>query len=115
VRSVVDTRSLLRQALPRRAGVLAGPLAATVDDWVADRVDVFFASEEFERLWATAAVRAHDASVHVLRGDGPNVDGDGITLDLLPVVSAVLADVVDRAPAQVRGRQSARGWGIPSL
>jgi hypothetical protein len=106
VGEVVDTAALAREALPERAEILAVPLSTAVSGWVADRVDRFFASEQFERLWAAAAVQAHAEAVRILRDDRPGIsaDADGITVDLMPVVHAVLVDVLDRAPALV-GRE----------
>jgi hypothetical protein len=103
VMAAVDVRALLEDGLPPRAGVLAGPLSSAVTGWIGDRVDRFYASDEFERLWTVAATQAHDRAVDVLRGDLPNATAsrDGVTIDLVPVIDAILRDVADRAPSLV--------------
>jgi hypothetical protein len=111
---LVDTRAVLREALPDRADVLAAPLSSAVTAWVAHRVDRFFASGEFERLWATVTSQAHEAAVRLLRRDPSNVEvGDhGVTIDLVPVIAAVLADIADRAPALVGSTVELPSTGI---
>jgi hypothetical protein len=96
----IDAREVLREALPERAEILALPLSVVLRDFVQERVDRFFASDRFEALWATAVVRAHGAAVATLRDELPNVDARDhvVTIDLLPVITAVLADVGVQAP-----------------
>jgi hypothetical protein len=108
--AVVDLRALLEDAFPQRADVLAGPLSSVVTDWIGERVDRFLASDEFGQLWAVAVTQAHDRAVDVLRGERRNVtvDGDRVTIDLLPVIHAVLDDLADRAPALVGGGELPR-------
>jgi hypothetical protein len=103
--AVVDLRALLEEALPERADVLAGPMSSAVTDWIGGRVDRFFASDRFGQLWAVAVTRTHDRAVDVLRGDRRNVtvEGDQVTIDLIPVINAVLVDIAGRAPALVGG------------
>jgi hypothetical protein len=105
VMAVVDLRALLDEALPQRADVLAGPLSSVVTDWIGERVESFLASDAFGQLWAVAVTQAHDRAVDVLRGDRRNVtvNGDQVTIDLVPVIDAVLVDVAGRAPALVGG------------
>jgi hypothetical protein len=105
VAAVVDLRALLEEALPERADVLAGPMSSVVTDWIGGRVDRFFASDQFGQLWAVAVTRAHDRAVDVLRGDRRNVtvEGDQVTIDLIPVINAVLVDIAGRAPALMGG------------
>lgn len=101
--ATVDTRALVEEALPERGVVLAGPMSAAVEGFVADRVDAFFASERFEELWAAAAVRAHQGAVAVLRDERPNVVAgeEGVVINLIPIIDAVLTDVLDAAPELV--------------
>ncbi len=103
VLTAVDVEGLLRDALPQQAQVLATPLTRAVDDWVGERVDAVFASDRFEEIWSAVAIRAHEVAVEVLRDERPNIvaDDDSITVNLVPLVNAVLAEVLDRAPALV--------------
>ncbi|MCZ7528570.1 MAG: hypothetical protein M5U14_20655 [Acidimicrobiia bacterium] len=99
----VDPENLFEEVLPERGRILAGPLSSAVRGFVADRVDGFFASERFEELWAGAATRAHDAAVAVLRDERPNVavEDEQVTINLIPVIDAVLTDILDAAPGLV--------------
>jgi hypothetical protein len=103
VLTAVDVEGLLRDALPEQAQVLATPLSRAVDDWVGERVDAVFASERFEEIWTAVATQAHEVAVEVLRDERPNIvaDDDSITVNLVPLINAVLAEVLDRAPALV--------------
>jgi hypothetical protein len=101
--ATVDAEALFEEALPERGRILATPLSAAVEGFVGDRVDRFFASERFEELWARAAVRAHEGAVAVLRDERPNVvaGDDEVTIDLIPVLDAVLADILRDAPGLI--------------
>ena len=99
----VDPQGLFEEALPERGELLAIPLSAAVESFVRGVTEDFFASEQFEELWATAAVQAHQAVVATLRDERPAVEADDekVTINLVPLVNAVLAEVVDAAPGLV--------------
>lgn len=99
----VDPKALFQEVLPERGAILAVPLTAAVESFVRDVTDDFFASERFEELWATAAVNAHEAAVATLRGERPAVEADDekVTINLVPLVNAVLAQILDAAPGLV--------------
>lgn len=101
--ALVDPKAFFEEALPDRAAILAVPLTAAVRDYVAGRVDEFFASERFEELWARAAIAAHSAAVSTLRGERPALvaDDEKVTINLIPLIDAVLARVLDAAPGLV--------------
>src|SRR5690606_17142059 len=102
----VDAEALFEEALPERGQVLAVPLANAVEGFVRDQVETFLATEQFERLWVAAIDLAHTGSVRVLRGESEAVTAtDGqVTLNLLPVVNAVLAEITARSP-EILGRE----------
>lgn len=99
----VKPQDLFKEALPERAQILAVPLSAAVEQFVAEKVDEFYTSDAFVRLWTVAATRAHDAAIKTLRGDAPAVtaDGDKITLNLIPLIDEVLAEILKAAPGLV--------------
>jgi hypothetical protein len=101
--ATVDAEALFEEALPERGRILATPLSAAVEGYVGDRVDEFFASERFEELWARAAVRAHEGAVAVLRDERPNVAAgeEEVTINLIPILDAVLAEVLEAAPGLI--------------
>lgn len=103
---LVDPEALFEEALPERGQILAVPLANAVEGFVGDQVETFLGTEQFERLWVGAISLAHEASVRLLRGESEAVtttDGQ-ITLNLLPVVNAVLAQITAQSP-EILGRQ----------
>ncbi|WP_421118365.1 hypothetical protein ACE2AJ_13275 [Aquihabitans daechungensis] len=99
----VDPQALFQEALPERAQILAVPLTSAVEGFVADKVEQFYASEAFEDIWAAAATRAHDAAIRTLRGDAPAVEADGekVTINFIPLINAVLAEILKEAPGLV--------------
>jgi hypothetical protein len=103
---LVDPEALFEEVLPERGQVLAVPLANAIEGFVGDQVDTFIASDAFERLWVGALGVAHEGSVNLLRGESEVVTSeDGqITLNLLPVVNAVLARITARSP-EILGRE----------
>jgi hypothetical protein len=104
--TLVDPEALFREALPERGQILAAPLANAVEGFVAEHVETFIASDEFQRLWVGAITRAHEAALRVLRDESEAVStGDGqVTLNLLPAVDAVLARITAQSP-EILGRE----------
>jgi hypothetical protein len=100
---VVDPEALFKEALPQRAQILAVPLTTAVEGFVSDKVLQFYQSEAFEKIWTVAATRAHDAAIRTLRGDAPAVtaDGDKVTINFIPLINAVLAQILKEAPGLV--------------
>ena len=104
--TIVKPEELFEEVLPERGRLLAVPLANAVEGFVRGRVESFVASDRFERLWVGAATIAHRAAVKVVEGDSDAVTSSGgtITLNLVPVIDAVLADITARSP-DILGRQ----------
>lgn len=99
----VDPQALFQKALPQKAQILAVPLTSAVEGFVSDKVDAFYASDRFEKLWTVAATKAHDAAIATLRGDQPAVEADNekVTINFIPLINAVLAEILDAAPGLV--------------
>ena len=97
---LVDPTSLFEEALPDRGQILAVPLSNAVEGFVGDAADTVVSSEAFERLWVAANERAHAAAVRVLRGDAEalDVDGDTVTLNVIPLINGVLAEITQASP-----------------
>lgn len=108
ITSRLDTTALARESLPPRAGVLAGPLGAAVDDFIERTTVDFVHSDAFVTLWTEINRTGHTELVRLLRGEQAEaivVRAGRLSLDLAPVVEAVrdrlvLAglDVVSRLP-----------------
>ena len=106
VMALVDPEALFEEVLPERGQILAVPLANAVEGFVGDQVESFIASDAFERLWVGALEVAHERAVNLLRGESETVtteDGQ-VTLNLIPVVNAVLERITARTP-EILGRQ----------
>lgn len=106
VMALVDPEALFEEVLPERGQLLAVPLANAVEGFVGDQVETFIGTEQFERLWVGAVTLAHEASVRLLRDESEAVTtADGqITVNLLPVVNAVLAQITAQSP-EILGRE----------
>ncbi|HET6774487.1 MAG TPA: hypothetical protein VFH36_14320 [Acidimicrobiales bacterium] len=104
--TLIDPEALFEDALPERGQILAVPLANAVEGFVGDQVDTFIASDAFERLWVGALEVAHGTAVRVLRDESEAVTtSDGqVTLNLLPVINAVLARITAQSP-EILGRE----------
>ena len=77
-----------------------------VEGFVQDQVSSFIASDRFANLWEGAIRVAHEAASRLLRGDSEVVvaeDGQ-ITLNLIPIVNAVLAQITSASP-EILGRE----------
>lgn len=103
---IVDPEALFAEVLPERGQLLAAPLANAVEGFVRDRVESFVATDQFERLWVGALSAAHSTSVRVLRGESVAVTTENgqVTLNLVPVLNAVLAQITAESP-EILGRQ----------
>jgi heme exporter protein D len=106
VLTVVDVDGLLENAFEDRprAQVLVGPISAAVESLIARGVVEVVDSEQFAALWGGAIEVAHTAAMRVLRDESRVLDAaeaarsGEVTLDLHPIVEAVMARVADVAP-----------------
>lgn len=105
IMKIVDPKALFEDALPDKGQLLAIPLTSAVEGFVHDQVASYISSDQFAELWVKINEKAHAAAVKVLEGDSEVVQaGDGkVTLDLLPIINAVLARIGELSP-EVFGR-----------
>jgi hypothetical protein len=128
----VDVSSILSQALPPKASILAGPIEGAVSGLVNTVVTRVVESPAFATLWVEMNRTAHSQIVYLLTGKGPaggqalTVDTKGdLILSLAPVVAEVKAQLVaagltvaSQIPvvgatvkiAEVHGIAAARKW-----
>jgi hypothetical protein len=93
--SALDVETRLSAALSdvrAQLAFLAGPITQAVRDQVHDRVEAVLGSAAFQRLWAEANTFAHAQIVAMLNGDSDTVSiqGDTVTLNVLPIVNEAL-------------------------
>ncbi|MEV0522327.1 hypothetical protein AB0I66_02795 [Streptomyces sp. NPDC050439] len=96
----LDVEQRLSDALPPRASFLAAPVTGAVHDYVRDSVSKLIANDRFQEVWRATNRRAHERIVEVLekRNENVRVDGDTVTLNLLPVVNNVLRSLEEQLP-----------------
>lgn len=85
----------LTQAAPQ-AAFLAGPITNAIQGFVHDKLTEFFNSAAWETLWIEANRVAHEQAVNILRGQQGTVltnENGQITLNLIPVITAVLQKI----------------------
>ncbi len=101
----IDATAFFERVLPEQGQALAAPLSGAVEGFVGDRVDVFLASDTFERLWVEVNRRAHARVVDVLEGDTGNlqIEDGNVVLNLVPVLNEVLAQIGEASP-EIFGR-----------
>jgi hypothetical protein len=92
-------QNALEQAAPQ-AAFLAGPITTSISGFVHDKLLTFFNSPAWENFWIEANRVAHEKVVGILRGrQGPvlTIENGQITLNLLPLITAVLQQVQSAA------------------
>jgi hypothetical protein len=89
----------LSQAAPQ-AAFLAGPITNAIEGFVHDKMTDFFNSSTWETMWTEANRIAHEQAVNILRGHQGTVltnENGQVTLNLIPVITAVLQKIEDVA------------------
>ncbi|MFH9423930.1 hypothetical protein [Streptomyces sp. NPDC017529] len=96
----LDIEQRLQDALPPRASFIAPPVTKAVRDYVRDSIAKLLKTEQFQDLWRAANRFAHARIAAVLeqRSEGVRVQGDTVTLNLLPLVNNALNALEDRLP-----------------
>jgi hypothetical protein len=92
-------QSALEQAAPQ-AAFLAGPITNAIQGFVHDKMVEFFNSPAWETFWTEANRVAHEQVVNILRGRQGTVltiENGQVTLNLLPVITAVLQQIQSAA------------------
>ena len=104
---LIDPQQLFEEVLPARGRLLAAPLANAVEGFVQDRVETFVATGTFAQLWEASARVAHETSASLLRGrrgEVVAVEEGQVTLNLLPVIDALLREIGSVSP-EILGRE----------
>ena len=97
--AAIPAEELIADALPEDRAFLAAPLSSAVQSFVDDQVGAFLDSSAFETLWTDANRIAHEQVLALLRGQDTDVvvEGDTVTLNLLPTINAVLGEISSAA------------------
>jgi hypothetical protein len=98
--SATDLQQRVTDALPPRVQLLAGPITSYVEDFITKGANKVLSSPKAYDLWLEINRRGHEKIVALLRGDTTNVyiAGSDVNLNLLPLISQVLAWVDQRLP-----------------
>ncbi|WP_181387476.1 hypothetical protein [Streptomyces sp. Act143] len=96
----LDVEQRLSEALPDRASFLAAPVTGAVHDYMKDMVSKLIRTEQFQDLWRATNESAHGRIIDVLenRDENVRVEGDRVTLNLLPMVNNLLVALEERLP-----------------
>ncbi|CAM5257176.1 hypothetical protein SALBM135S_01609 [Streptomyces alboniger] len=96
----VDVEQRLSDALPPRASFLAAPVTGAVHDYMRDSISKLIATDQFQDLWRATNRFAHARIVAVLEksNDNVRVQGDTVTLNLLPMVNNLLRSLEEQLP-----------------
>jgi hypothetical protein len=87
-----DPEAAIKQALPDRAGFLAGTLAGTLERFIHDVALNVVSSDAFRNTWEALMRAVHPQVVALLRGEpvaGVTAEDGTITIDLGPVMARV--------------------------
>jgi hypothetical protein len=101
----LDTEALVRRYLPKRSAPLVAPIAAALDQLVAEQASRYVHSEAFRRLWLAANRVGHEQLVWALTGRDSaalSARSGRLTLDLTPVVAAVRQRLAEAGLRPVR-------------
>ncbi|MGZ6885655.1 MAG: hypothetical protein ACXVJA_05535 [Acidimicrobiia bacterium] len=101
VAGALDLEQRARDALPKRAQFLAGPIATGGDRLVHTVADRLLHTEAFPKIWDAANRNAHDQIVEALtgrrRGTVTNADGK-VVINLRPFAELVVTKLATVAP-----------------
>ncbi|MGZ6967861.1 MAG: hypothetical protein ACXVKN_09005 [Acidimicrobiia bacterium] len=93
----VDIKKYVKEALPTRADVLAGPLTSALQGFVLQAVERILATDQFQTIWIEANRIAHNQLVNVLTGQTTG----GITATQNGAVTVDLSDVTKLVQQQL--------------
>jgi hypothetical protein len=105
VDNLIDPQAFFERVLPEQGAILAVPLGAAVDRWVADKVDAFVRSDQFAQLWEQGIRAVHSAAVTILEGDlngkhGVLTNENGQAyLNLEPAIELIVQQLASAAPS----------------
>jgi hypothetical protein len=93
--TAVDPQPRIAAVLPKKASVLAGPIASGFKTVLGDGVHKVLSSPHFATLWTNANRFAQAKLVAVLRGDSKTITtaGDNVVLNLVPVLNSAIKQV----------------------
>jgi len=97
---VIDLTTLIEDLLGPAGRFLAAPAESATRRFIQDATVDVLASPEFEQLWIEANRVAHQQAVRVLRGDAEavNIVDGQVTLDLVPLINNVIAQISQTTP-----------------
>lgn len=100
VLTLIDLPTLMSNAFGPAGRFLAGPAEDASRGFIEDAAVKVLASQPFETIWVEANRVAHQAVVRVLKADvaAANVVDGQVTLDLIPLINNVVAQISSDIP-----------------
>ncbi len=97
---LIDLPMLMENAIGPAGRFLAAPVADASRTFIEEATVKVLASPGFEALWIETNRVAHEAAVRVLKGeaDAANVVDGEVTLDLVPLINNVVAEISQNVP-----------------
>jgi hypothetical protein len=91
----LNPQQAVANALPPKAGFLAGPITNAARGYVQDGVTKALQSSQFQALWKQAVDFAHEQLLSVLKGDSKAVSTTNgqVVLNLVPLFNAALQNL----------------------
>lgn len=93
--TTLDIEAVVTNSLPSEVSMLAGPIVDGLETAADDAAREILTSDEFRTVWRDVNRAVHEEALVVLRGDGDEITSANgkVTLNLVPLVNALLADL----------------------
>jgi hypothetical protein len=106
LQKTLNLQQRVASALPPEAAFLAAPVAGQVRTYLQQAIARLLQTPQFQALWEEANRKAQPQLIAIIenRSQVVSTNGDTVTLNLLPIVNNVLADV-DQSLPNVFGRK----------
>jgi hypothetical protein len=96
ITSVIDLEQIARDLIPGDRDFLAAPLAQEAENFIRTRVAAIVGSEQFISWFTDLVARAHEAAIHIAKGQsGPviNAEDGSVVINVAPAIGAVLTQL----------------------
>ena len=93
ITTVLDLEGIAANLIPGERDLLAGPLAQAAENFIRTRVAEIVGSDQFVAWFTELVSRAHEAAIHIAKGEsGPviNAEDGSVVINVAPAIGAVL-------------------------
>ncbi|HEX3087807.1 MAG TPA: hypothetical protein VHQ23_04080, partial [Ilumatobacteraceae bacterium] len=96
ITSVIDLQGIAANLIPGDRDLLAAPFAQAAENFIRTRVAAIVGSDQFISWFTNLAAKAHEAAIHIAKGQsGPVINAaDGsVVINVAPAIGAVLTQL----------------------